>query len=126
VFAPNVAFYIPRYVHCLPDGKVVVLDQKALYVFRPDGGLLATLFEREAHRFRGLAYYREFGRLITTETTEDDVVLKFIDLEKAKDIVDRSVFPICSFVFWQFQSWDVLHGIIYPIFQKSSDVKGWA
>ena len=58
----------------------------------------------EANRFRGLAYYKEFGRLITTETTDEVVNLVFIDIEHSKDIVDMYVerlllnFPVCFII----------------------------
>ena len=87
-WAPDTSFYAPRYIFSLPNGKLVVLDNKALYLFTPTGRLICKMFEGEAKRFRGLAFYKEFGRLITTETTDDVVNLVFIDVEHTRDIVD--------------------------------------
>ena len=67
---------------------MIVLDNKAMYLFTPTGKLIRKMFEGEASRFRGLAYYKEFGRVITTETTDEVVNLVFIDVEHTRDIVD--------------------------------------
>ena len=87
-WATDISFYAPRYIYSLPSGKVVVMDSKAIYLFTPTGKLIRKMFEGEANRFRGLAFYKEFGRLITTETTDEVVNLVFIDIEHSRDIVD--------------------------------------
>ena len=39
-------------------------------------------------RFRGLAYHEMQGRLLTTETKDDQIYIHCIDFECSKDIVD--------------------------------------
>ena len=48
---------------------------------------MRKLFDGEASAFRGLAYYTDYGRLITTETVDDVVKLIFIDIGMNKDVV---------------------------------------
>ncbi len=75
-------FFRPRSVlYCEPEEKVLVLDDRALYVFSAkDGSLLDNMFDKEAHRFRGLAYYERDGRVVTTESTETNILIRFIDI----------------------------------------------
>ena len=50
-FAPSVKFLTPRYVLCIPDQKVAVMDEKALYIIRQNDGKLHTvMFKKETHR----------------------------------------------------------------------------
>ena len=94
-FAPGVKFLTPRYVLCIPDQKVAVMDEKALYIIRQsDGKLHTVMFKKETHRFRGLAYHEMQGRLLTTETKGDQIYIHCIDFECSKDIVDTiELFP---------------------------------
>ena len=92
MFAPEISFLAPRYVLCLSDRKLLVMDSKALYVIRPNGRLECKLFEGEAERFRGLSYYRAFGRVVTTEKMADGTThIVFIDVEAKKDVVETCV-----------------------------------
>ena len=57
-FAPAIKLLTPRYVLCIPEEKVAVMDERALYIMRQkDGELQAIMFKKETHRFRGLAYH---------------------------------------------------------------------
>ena len=92
IFAPEVDFLAPRYILCLPERTILVLDNKALYVIKPSGRLVCKLFEGEAERFRGLGYYKGFGRVVTTERKSDgSTQILFIDVVNKKDIVHRFV-----------------------------------
>ncbi|TRY71843.1 hypothetical protein TCAL_00309 [Tigriopus californicus] len=86
-WASEIDFDGPRYIIALSIHRVVVLDNKYIYVFRSDGQLIRKIFEGEAHRFRGLTYYQEYGRLVTSETTASGIQIVFIDVEKTRDIV---------------------------------------
>ena len=41
-FAERTAFYSPRYVQCLTNGRVAVLDNKALYIISRRGSVIDT------------------------------------------------------------------------------------
>eukprot|EP00095_Tigriopus_kingsejongensis_P006091 maker-scaffold712_size108441-snap-gene-0.34 protein:Tk06091 transcript:maker-scaffold712_size108441-snap-gene-0.34-mRNA-1 annotation:"hypothetical protein BRAFLDRAFT_227409" len=86
-WAPEVRFEGPRYIQGTLYDRVVVMDNKFIYIFNLDGSLVRKIFEGEAHRFRGLAFDQEYGRLVTTETNSKGIYIVFIDVEKTRDIV---------------------------------------
>ncbi len=57
-------FLVPRYVLCIPEDRVVVLDDNALHVFMSNGALIKKLLGGEAHSYRGLAYCNENETII--------------------------------------------------------------
>ena len=94
-FSPATKFLTPRYVLCLPEKKVAVMDERALYILeQTDGSVHSVMFKKETHRFRGLAYHEKQGRLLTTETKDDQIYLHGIDYDIDKAIVDTiELFP---------------------------------
>ena len=71
------------------------MDERALYILdQTDGSVHTVMFKKETHRFRGLAYHERQGRLLTTETKDDQIYLHGIDYDIDKAIVDTiELFP---------------------------------
>lgn len=103
---PSATLITPRYVLCIPDETnpaskmgldVAILDHGSLQLYGPYGQLKKKLLFKEASNYRGLAYYPDMGRVITTEMTTKGVYLVFMNFDTTEKIVDRMLLePTCA------------------------------